>query len=138
MGNLDFDRILIRGEIRGFERDPGTIDTLCVIDIYPEGCDESYRFAVPATFVNSSQQEPKMQHVCTELSQGYFHSKEVIIQAYVLPNSFPKTVGLIHRIYFTPRSLSQVADLVQGAEDRANAEPVVPVASDIINRMFGR
>lgn len=137
-GNLDFDRVLIRGEIRGFERDSGTVDTLCVIDIYPEGCEESYRFAVPAASVNNSQQELNMQHICTELSQGYFHSKEVIIQAYVLPNSFPKTVGLVHRIYFTPRTLAQVAEMVEVAEDRANQAHSAPDVSGIIDRMFGR
>lgn len=116
-------RTIMRGEVRGFYQDPFHTDILCEIEIYPKGCDRTFHFVVHSSGFGV-EGDATNQHLCTSLSQGYFHDKEIVVQAYTFAGAPENAPQLLHRVYFTPRPLAEVVELVEASEQRIANTPV--------------
>ncbi len=110
-------RTITRGEVRGFHQYPYSSDILCEVEIYPTGCDRTFHFVVHSTGLGI-EVDATNQHLCTSLSQGYFHNKEIVVQGYSIPEAPENAPQFLHRVYFSPRPLAELLQLIEASEQR--------------------
>ena len=136
------DLVIMRGEVRSYYQDPVSQDIACEVEIYPKGCDETYRFVVAgAPEGQSTLGSESRARLCTSLGQAYFHGKSIYVQGLAIVIGGVPVGQLLERVAFTARSMDDFVAYYTAAEAREASEAArrdTAAIARTIDRMFGR